>query len=294
MSAPVLLRGLLVSSVLAELPAMGQLCPGDAPDNFSLIANTPSPNELKTWALTRLLHNAHHPSCSGIVAATAQLWLGASSTGCNVSATNSSPIATTGPNHHERIAQRQCVVYLCSSEYQTRGRHHFNGLLLETTIENTATGGRGQQCSPCSGPGYSLDSVCPRADWDACGCCPELSPIVIDRSGDGFHFSSVDDGVLFRFTSRLVRWMGWPTTTDDAWLALDRNGDGMIVDGSELFGNTRELANGWQAQNGSRCWPNSTPTATRSWTRATPISPCCCCGATPTATAWANRASCRR
>lgn len=250
MSARRLSWRVLASSALVSLPAVAQICPGDTPDNFSLTSNMSSPNELKTWAITRLLHGAAHPSCSGVIGVQAQLYLGTLSLGCNVSATNASPIATATSLHHERVVERRCAVYLCSSEYQTRGRHYFNGALFETTIENTAEAGCGPQCNPCSGPGYSPDSACPSIDRDACGCCPELSPIVIDRSGDGLQFSSVDEGALFEFTAGRAVWMGWPTTTDDAWLALDRDGNGMIVNGRELFGNTRELQNGRQAQNG--------------------------------------------
>ncbi len=234
---------------LTPLSAWAQICPGDVADNFSMTSNTGSPNELITWARTRLFHNAPHPGCSGVVGVAAQLWMDTASTGCNISATASRPIATSASDFHERFVERRCVVYLCSSVYQTRGRHAFNGVTFETTRLNTAIAGCAQ-CTPCSGPGWTLDGACPLSAKDYCGCCPELSPILIDRSGDGLHLSSVDDGVLFDFTANRPLWMGWPTTTDDAWLALDRDGDGMILNGTELFGNTRNLANGLQAQNG--------------------------------------------
>jgi hypothetical protein len=41
----------------------------------------------------------------------------------------------------------------------------------------------------------------------------------------------------------------WPTSKTP-WLAMDRNGDGRITDGSELFGSMSVLANGSLAPNG--------------------------------------------
>ncbi len=73
-------------------------------------------------------------------------------------------------------------------------------------------------------------------DWNDEGCIC-MSPIVVDTLGNGFKLTSVSDGVAFDLvgTGRRVQ-VSW-IQDDDAWLVLDRNGNGLIDDGKELFGN---------------------------------------------------------
>jgi hypothetical protein len=71
------------------------------------------------------------------------------------------------------------------------------------------------------------------------GCCIAASPIIIDVSGDGFNLGGTDAPVLFDFVGDgyplSVSWTA--PATDDAFLVLDRNGNGTIDNGAELFGN---------------------------------------------------------
>lgn len=70
-------------------------------------------------------------------------------------------------------------------------------------------------------------------------CPPNCSPIVVDLLGNGFSFTNAEEGVDFDFNGNGIpdARVGWTASRDDVFLALDRDMDGEISDGTELFGN---------------------------------------------------------
>jgi hypothetical protein len=96
----------------------------------------------------------------------------------------------------------------------------------ESTLKDAGGGSGGGY--PCEGPGGGLfDNI------------NDYSPIVVDLDRGGFRFTDLENGVWFDMDSNGEHdWISWTDPThSDGFLVLDRNLNGQIDDGSEMFGN---------------------------------------------------------
>jgi hypothetical protein len=76
------------------------------------------------------------------------------------------------------------------------------------------------------------------------------TPLILDLNNDGVKTRSISEGTTFDIlaTGNKIN-TGW-VSSEDGLLVFDRNNDGLINDGSELFGSATVLANAQQAVDG--------------------------------------------
>jgi hypothetical protein len=120
---------------------------------------------------------------------------------------------------------------------------HDTGLCANFTYDGGGGGpggddsGIGNEALPCF-PG--IDANC------------HYSPIIINLEKGGYRLTGRNEPVLFDIAGNgHPRLMAWTASgADEAFLWLDRNDDGMVTSGAELFGNFTPLQNGQFAKNG--------------------------------------------
>ncbi|WP_432695228.1 calcium-binding protein [Marinobacterium sp. YM272] len=109
-----------------------------------------------------------------------------------------------------------------------------------------------------------LDNVSDQEDPEDCGLPTDpsdkkidfsgaekiTSPLVVDLDGDGVETLAKTEYIYFDHDGNgVAERTGW-VASDDGILVMDKNGDGQISSGNELFGSNTQLANGDAAANG--------------------------------------------
>jgi hypothetical protein len=136
--------------------------------------------------------------------------------------------------------------------------HKFNACRIGKAMLNPNYGGCGlpkcTELDPNTCQSRMIDCFPPGPGrlWDralTAGPAPD-DPLVLDLDGDGIQTTNVTAGAYFDHTGDgFAEQTGW-VDPDDGLLVMDRNGNGIIDDGKELFGDRTILKNGQRASNG--------------------------------------------
>ncbi len=130
--------------------------------------------------------------------------------------------------------------------WQTRGTHQFSWWIpipvvlqeFPQPLPSTSSIAYIEVRSEELDPAFECE-VMQQGRWLGGMCELPNCPLIVDTGRNGYKLTSVENGVRFDLNADGVpEQVAWTRRdSDDAFLALDRNGNGRIDDGTELFGN---------------------------------------------------------
>ena len=94
---------------------------------------------------------------------------------------------------------------------------------------------------------YDLENLIQNVQEKFTTAHKQASPLALDLDGDGVETTTVESGVYFDHDDNgFAEKSGW-VGKDDGLLVRDINNNGLIDDGTELFGNNSVLSSGQKA-----------------------------------------------
>ena len=137
-----------------------------------------------------------------------------------------------------------------SETWMVEGRHSRGSIIGEIYLGTSHTSVEINEPEPELGDGDDPED---QRDITGNPLDPDSAcPLLIDVDGNGVKLTSPEHGVIFDIDGDgHAEQIGWThKNSNDVWLAVDRNGNGRIDDGRELFGNNTPVRAGQTTDNG--------------------------------------------
>lgn len=249
----VVLAALGISVCLPENAGAHGCSPGDGgwTSRFAAIDYTGTANQARLTATSTISHLLAHPSCSGDLHVKAKLIGAGSCTDVSNQVThgNSSSNVTT-------TATKLCSGLPNSVSFFTGGEHWWNDEDPDSedgfSESSTSVYFNPPSClDNCNGdPG--CECGCFQGTWDGTYCYQSPILVKIRNNSANYNLTSLANGVMFDLAAHGIP-MQTAWTRDGApvgFLVIDKNEDGEITSGAEMFGTATVRNDGTAATNG--------------------------------------------